>query len=754
MKKLLKLLFLLVLVLFVFACTRTDNPTDKPKNYSISIPQNEVTLKVNESYKLDPQVTDNVELFFESSDIKVVSVDSEGMLKAKKEGEVTIRISLTNDDSIFIEVKVKVEKEEDVIPDPETLKSLDFTGGSEVYVGASITLTPAYNTSITVDLEWTSSDESVLTISNGVITALKEGEATVTLKDKISGLTKEKVIKVLHIVTDDEIAKEILEWAVNEVGDNGCNEVHLPKTYSKYPGSVITWQSSDSVLFDVEEGLLDINDYDQTCELTCNVEYKGKTASKTYTFTITSYVLYNMYNQFLSQFKNMTIYHDVTINTAYSNYGGTTITWKSLDQSILDNTGKYTVPFSDDKVAISFTIETTKPSLKREYIVELTAAGMNIGDKAKYVAKWATENVGDAGYLTQTTILPTYVEDFDANLEWLSINGGVLDLSVLAGNPILSSGTLEVYIKVTINGETDKVKATFLTKSVEYSSVWDQIKLFFDTVATANVEQFKYTLVTWGGDSYGYVPFVTNDRIEIREDILPYTYGNQRTGIKKTSTEYIVCHDTGNASNGANAEMHRRYITNLNNASDSTSISWHFTIDDVECIQHLPLDEVAWHAGDGTRAYGTTYHNNTYNADSHGGGNMNGIGIESCIHNGTDYTHTMRRYAKLVAGLCVDFHLGTDRVQQHNYFSGKDCPWVMRNNNRWNEFLFLVKLEYYAMTALKDVKLEWVSLSTEMNNEGRLFKYYDAGTKVMYQLKATYAGETQTYTGEAKVVKR
>ena len=68
--------------------------------------------------------------------------------------------------------------------------------------------------------------------------------------------------------------------------------------------------------------------------------------------------------------------------------------------------------------------------------------------------------------------------------------------------------------------------------------------------------------------------------------------------------------------------MHRRYITNLNNASDSTSISWHFTIDETECIQHLPLNEVAWHAGDGTRVYGTTYHNSTYNADSHGGGNI------------------------------------------------------------------------------------------------------------------------------------
>ena len=752
MKKIIFAFALAILLVFSISCTRTDEPVDDNiKSRELSIPEKSIELKIGETYTVNVQDVTAEYLFFESSDLNIASVDAEGQVKAKAEGTATITISLLNDDSVNVKLTVTVKKQQEEF---KTIDTLSINGGSELYVGSTITLLAVYDKEIDVNLTWSSSNPDVVLCEYGVITALEEGTATITLKDEISGLVTQKVITVLHLETEDEVLSEILDWAVATVGDSGCNEIYLPKTDPSHPGSVITWESADSVLIDVEEGLLDINNYDQTCDLTCTVEYKGKTVSKTYTYTITSYVLYEMYQKFLSQFKNLSVYHDMNVNSTYSNYGGTTISWNSLDKSIFDNTGKYTTPFNDEDFDIEFTITTTSPALSRKYTVTLTGVGMNIGDKAQYIADWAKENVGDAGYLSQTTLLPEYIEDFKASIEWYSSNGSLLDLSVLAGNPILSSGTIEVIMKVTVNGESDKVKATFLTKSVEYSDIWDQIKLFFDTINTTNIEQFKYVLVSWTGSSYGYVPFITNNRIAITEDILPYTYGKQRTGIVKTSTEYIVCHDTGNASNGANAEMHRRYITNLNNSSDSTSISWHFTIDETQCIQHLPLNEVAWHAGDGSRAYGTTYHNDTYNADSHGGGNMNGIGIESCIHNGTDYTHTMLRYAKLVAGLCVDFHLGTDRVHQHNYFSGKDCPWVMRNNNRWDEFMFLIKLEYYAMTALKDVKLEWTSLSPEVDSEGRLFSNYDAGTKFMFQLKATYKGETRTYTGDSTVVKR
>ena len=71
---------------------------------------------------------------------------------------------------------------------------------------------------------------------------------------------------------------------------------------------------------------------------------------------------------------------------------------------------------------------------------------------------------------------------------------------------------------------------------------------------------------------------------------------------------YITVHNTANTAVGANAKSHASYVKN-----PDTPTSWHFTVDDTEIYQHLPLNENGWHAGDGN-----------------GDGNRKSIGIEIC----------------------------------------------------------------------------------------------------------------------------
>ena len=54
----------------------------------------------------------------------------------------------------------------------------------------------------------------------------------------------------------------------------------------------------------------------------------------------------------------------------------------------------------------------------------------------------------------------------------------------------------------------------------------------------------------------------------------------------------------------------------------------------------------------------------------------------------------MQRVAKLVAKLLDENNLGFDRIVQHHYFSGKDCPQTMRTEGYWEHFKDLVKAEY------------------------------------------------------------
>ena len=119
---------------------------------------------------------------------------------------------------------------------------------------------------------------------------------------------------------------------------------------------------------------------------------------------------------------------------------------------------------------------------------------------------------------------------------------------------------------------------------------------------------------------------------------------------------------------------------------------------------------------------GKTWYSTTYKKIANKGGNTHSIGIESCVNKGTDIYLTIQRLAKLVAKLLDENHLGFDRIVQHHYFSGKDCPQTMRTEGYWEHFLDLVKAEYQMLMYKKEgFKFELTSYDTEyVNNLGRV----------------------------------
>ena len=253
----------------------------------------------------------------------------------------------------------------------------------------------------------------------------------------------------------------------------------------------------------------------------------------------------------------------------------------------------------------------------------------------------------------------------------------------------------------------------------------------------------------------GYLPFYKAENANINKEYMcEYTYGYVCTGIKQKSTEYVTVHDTAGALPTHTAlSFAQNQLQKNNNKANTEYISWHFTVGTDGIYQSLPLDEVAYHAGDGSREYGTIWYSSTYDkADCIGGGNRNSIGIESCINHDADYNETMRMLAKLVAELLLDNNLSVDRVKQHYNFSGKDCPGVIRHCNRWEEFLNLVKIEYFAKTELQGVEFEWTSLTpTLLDNEGRVL--VKGGTfDVSYKVVVKFDGTNKEYQKTAKVV--
>jgi N-acetylmuramoyl-L-alanine amidase CwlA len=165
-------------------------------------------------------------------------------------------------------------------------------------------------------------------------------------------------------------------------------------------------------------------------------------------------------------------------------------------------------------------------------------------------------------------------------------------------------------------------------------------------------------------------------KISIIQDFIPRTLPT-RSGIRITP-QFITIHNTDNANRGAGAAAHNAYIRGSH--AVGRKVSWHYSVDDKQVFQHLPTNERGLHAG-------TT------------DGNNRSIGIEICMNSDMDTTKAYRQAAALVAHCVASLSLPFPGcMKQHNNWSGKNCPSLIRAGRpmSWNDFLSLCREEITA----------------------------------------------------------
>lgn len=158
--------------------------------------------------------------------------------------------------------------------------------------------------------------------------------------------------------------------------------------------------------------------------------------------------------------------------------------------------------------------------------------------------------------------------------------------------------------------------------------------------------------------------------VPFTEWIVPRGNESIRPGYAMNA-KYITIHETDNDSPGAGARNHAQYLYNQATGNTDRAASWHFTVDDKEIYQHLPLDENGWHAGDGTN----------------GTGNRQSIAIEIAVNSDGNYNKALDNARKLTAYLMKELNISLDHVVKHQKWSGKICPSKMINRNGWEDFL-------------------------------------------------------------------
>lgn len=167
---------------------------------------------------------------------------------------------------------------------------------------------------------------------------------------------------------------------------------------------------------------------------------------------------------------------------------------------------------------------------------------------------------------------------------------------------------------------------------------------------------------------------VTDNGVAIKQHTITQGRRNRPGGINPC--RWITVHETGNPAKGADAAAHGNALDGA--WGEVEQVSWHYTVDDHNIVQHLPDSETAYHAGDGAK----------------GPGNATSIGIEICVNMDGDFEAAKHNAAALVRLLMERHGLTLDSVVQHNRWNGKDCPKTIRATpGGWEAFLGLCRGE-------------------------------------------------------------
>ncbi|TWO94541.1 N-acetylmuramoyl-L-alanine amidase family protein [Bacillus velezensis] len=213
--------------------------------------------------------------------------------------------------------------------------------------------------------------------------------------------------------------------------------------------------------------------------------------------------------------------------------------------------------------------------------------------------------------------------------------------------------------------------------------------------------------------------------VKITQDFIPKGHNN-RPGYAMNPS-YITVHNTANTAKGANAAMHARYEKN-----PETPTSWHFTVDEKEIYQHLPLNENGWHAGDGN-----------------GNGNRKSIGIEICENSDGDFEKAVGNAQWLIKKLMKEQGISHANVVPHKHWSGKQCPRKLLD--RWDSFkagisgapsntvsspVVKTKESYIKNTVIADS----LNVRTQRNANSSIVLALPKGSTVQYQKGSTQNG--------------
>jgi len=476
----------------------------------------------------------------------------------------------------------------------------------------------------------------------------------------------------------------------NSIPENTNTNLDLITAYS---GSIITWTSSNPLVLD-NNGTLLSNQVRTSITLTATITFQSETRDFAFVTNVGNNLSITRHDLIFDSIRTRipaTHHADFTAMTSISDsMFGSTVRITSQNQAIMNNQGVIfrTINSQDVTLDVSITYRNVEAIFQRPVTILPLS-----GDEVMNLLRDLVNKEFDLLEKGEIMQLRTTFPEVGRSVTYSSSEVGFVS----------ATGR----VRHTLNPGEITIKAYFIEPGLRPLVVFE--RTFANPFVTENKDDFIQTFLDDFFEDRLYISDLNQRSLDIIEDILPL-YRYTRPG-ELMEVRYIIVHETANTREGAGARGHNNFLQGKRGPEDI--ISWHFTVDDLEIFQHLPINERANHNMDTPRPNGVTDH---------------GIGIELCVNIDSNFQITKLRGARLVAKIMYQLrtehgvYLTMNDIRQHNEFSifNKDCPQIMRTEDTWAAFIELVGFELFKIEH-PDVEINFDSGQIKQTFNDRIF---------------------------------
>lgn len=426
----------------VITCQSKDNPMVKDSHtvkvyvYPTGVTLNKKSVSVYEGrtsqlkVTVSPSDVSNKNVTWTSSDTRIATVSSTGLVKAKKPGTVyitctTVRGGFTAKCKIrvldFVSVNsVKLNKTSLTIDDGKTYK---FTA----------TLSPSNATE--KGLKWKSSDSKTVYVnSKGVIEAMKPGKATITCTTNDGGKVAKCVVTVKKVVP----AKVTLNVKSLNIGYNKTYQLKATVSPSNATDKSLKWKSSDSsIVYVNSKGVVQGMKPGKSAVITCTTVSGKKIAQCTVKVNPIKVKSVKLNKSEATLGKGSTLTLKATISP--SNATNKSVVWRSSNTSVATVSSKGVVKgIGNGKAVITCTTKDGSFTVKCTVTVKsVKVLGVTLNKTQVVAAKGST-------FTLKATVVPTNATN--KAVTWKSSDTSVAKVSSAGKVTAVGKGSCEIKV--------------------------------------------------------------------------------------------------------------------------------------------------------------------------------------------------------------------------------------------------------------------------------------------------------------------